>query len=357
MWSPNDVSEILVVFCKIWTCFGLPVYKFNVQGNFCLEKSLTFFVLNLSILTVGLLLHVVFIPVANNLWSHISFCQYCIHYVQTFGIVIFSHVKRKEFEEIFNDLLAIESKIRLFGGGSFGYHKLGKELVVFVIQQSLLVTILAIANFFTTAETTEIVLYLLGYYFGYLSNFHFGFFLLIMPKIGFKLYCDFINSINGQPVKNVMKMYGKLYSLPVSLVKTLQGFILLRVFSTFTIATLDIFFAISLVIPQELPWFKTFCLIFVNILWLSGLLLNEFLILLYFEKMLEQKLVICRLIRNNRPVRYKYLDLIYLRFNHEPRHFTVCGLFPLKCTLIFSVVAGVATQVTYLFQFVNKLEQ
>nr|XP_015838341.1 PREDICTED: uncharacterized protein LOC107398527 isoform X2 [Tribolium castaneum] len=91
-----------------------------------------------------------------------------------------------------------------------------------------------------------------------------------------------------------------------------------------------------------------------NVSWLINVLFNEFLMLYYFEKILEQKQLIGELIsENNRFCNRKELILIYLKFGHEPP-FMVCGLFPLNCTLIFSMIAGVATQIIYLFQFIQK---
>nr|XP_015838340.1 PREDICTED: uncharacterized protein LOC107398527 isoform X1 [Tribolium castaneum] len=73
-----------------------------------------------------------------------------------------------------------------------------------------------------------------------------------------------------------------------------------------------------------------------NVSWLINVLFNEFLMLYYFEKILEQKQLIGELIsENNRFCNRKELILIYLKFGHEPP-FMVCGLFPLNCTLIFS---------------------
>nr|XP_015840969.1 PREDICTED: uncharacterized protein LOC107399296 [Tribolium castaneum] len=50
-------------------------------------------------------------------------------------------------------------------------------------------------------------------------------------------------------------------------------------------------------------------------------------------------------------VSYKSVELFDLRLKNRNSTFYVCGLFPLNCTFIYTMIAGMASYMIYLVQF------
>ncbi|CAH1373076.1 unnamed protein product [Tenebrio molitor] len=48
---------------------------------------------------------------------------------------------------------------------------------------------------------------------------------------------------------------------------------------------------------------------------------------------------------------YKSIELFDLRLKRRNSTFSVCGLFPLNCTFIYTMIAGMASYMIYLVQF------
>nr|XP_015838440.1 PREDICTED: putative gustatory receptor 22b [Tribolium castaneum]XP_015838441.1 PREDICTED: putative gustatory receptor 22b [Tribolium castaneum]XP_015838442.1 PREDICTED: putative gustatory receptor 22b [Tribolium castaneum] len=357
MWAPNDLSEIITVFCNIWTYFGLPVYELettNKSKKQFRNKTSFYFLIVLSVLLIVAVLYLVFFTARNSLYSYTLLFQYFILYGQTIGTIIYAQFKKKDLGKIFNDLLLMEEKIHRFGRKSPDYHTLGKQLMGFVLFHSFF-TLLGLAfDIYLSLQSGVLQFYISVYYFALFVGYHFGFFLLAMPKIIVKLYNDFINSIKDQRTEIVVKMYADLYDLVARTVSTLQGFMLLKISSTFTVVTMDFFYSTHSLSIQQIPFDIAVVLAVSNFLLPLTILSLEFAMLYYFHTILEKKKILADFIDHNETGLYKKMDLVCLKLNLEPASFMVCGLFPLNCSLVFSMVAGITTYVIYLIQFSPK---
>nr|XP_015838342.1 PREDICTED: putative gustatory receptor 22b [Tribolium castaneum] len=69
-----------------------------------------------------------------------------------------------------------------------------------------------------------------------------------------------------------------------------------------------------------------------------------------------QKKILSDIVKKNETNFYKNkkVDLVYLQLHQKPTTFMVCGLFPMNCSLGFSMIAGITTYVIYLVQFTPK---
>ncbi|XP_044253140.1 uncharacterized protein LOC123004092 [Tribolium madens] len=356
MWTPNDLNEVVTVFFKVWTYFGLPVYKLEItnktEKRFQNQTSFHFLVI-LSMLLTSIVLFLVFFPQQNTLYNYTLLFQYFIIHGQSIGNIIYSQMKKKDLEIIFNDLLLMEEKVRQFGKIKTNYHTLGKQIMGFVMFHFFFTFMTIIFDiYYLGIGSTSFQIYISGYYFGLLSTYPFGYFLLAMPKIILKFYNDFINSINDQTTENIFKMYTELYDLAGKVFKSFQGFLLLKISTTFTIATINLFYSTYIINMDKIPFVDEVLMILDNVFLEITTLLLDFMLFYYFHMILEKKKNLSNFINDTNL--YKKVDLVYLKFNLEPPSFMVYGLFPLNCSLVFSMIVGITTYVIYLIQFSPK---
>ncbi|CAH1373077.1 unnamed protein product [Tenebrio molitor] len=157
--------------------------------------------------------------------------------------------------------------------------------------------------------------------------------------------------------QQIVQIYDLLQKIFIDINNTFQKPILLKIFNDFIHAVTISFYTLSTL--SELTPMTTYVIILIAAaIWLTETLISIFVIAYYFEGISEQANLMMELfddLSTNStyfyPRFYKSKILLELKVKQTSTSFHVCGLFPLNCSFVYMMIAGLTTYVLYLVQF------
>ncbi|RZC40973.1 hypothetical protein BDFB_008953, partial [Asbolus verrucosus] len=323
LWSPKDQYQIALPIIKIWKYTGFPVYRVNSSSQVVQNKSRIVYIVILT-LTVKVIFNIYSqdkfgksVEDLTNLYKSLVSCS------QTFFLIIICHRKSTAFSRLFNDLSTIEMLIYNMTHKQLPLHKSAKYFLGIVLTKMLLMITSGISDLMNIYESTEyiqLVTYYLSWFYDYFTEILLIFFLVILKQL-----------------------YGELRE-HINIAQTFGLILLAKYMSDFLFCTTSIFYTFYIyldsIFTAEQNIFQFLIKIVAEVVWIPVVLITDFYIALFFEDIMYQH------------------DLFLLRMKTNQLYFTVCNLFPLNSTLIYTVGYRCANPIVYnydIFQMISGM--
>ncbi|EEZ99398.1 gustatory receptor 174 [Tribolium castaneum] len=362
--NQSKISKIAKHLCKLWSLHGLPIFTLK-NGKF-VNKPTKSYIFSLLFVAVVVAIYTRIKKFDNRVYSYITTIQFFSIFLLNTGFIICSHRKRKKIEKIFANLLHAETMVHRFSGDKFPSSKIGRNLLIYIIFQFML-TLVQFVSVTSTLSRDNLSLYfeilchqcLLTYSFNF--NIMIFFFLFSLREIGKHfvgaIQAKMSHKVLDREFRQVMEISTLLHNVANDVHQTFQLVLLLKIFKDFILAVSSAYHSAFTManLTTVLSYLRNITEVGV---FLFATLMSNFGMVYYFDEISKQDVNLMEIMdeilisfKDDLIVSYKSVELFDLRLKNRNSTFYVCGLFPLNCTFIYTMIAGMASYMIYLVQF------
>jgi hypothetical protein len=293
MWRPKNINDLLRPVLVLWAGIGFPIYTIDTNEQFINKHSKTLF-FSAIIITINiictLLLHT---EIKKDVYVFMIYFQLVSVYCQNMGLVYNLYMKKHDIALLFNEILSNQLLIFKCSKKRIEILKVHNKFLKYVFINIIGEFAISAHDIAKTEFYSSEFIYLINFYVGRSFNFIFALLMHLIVLILLELHEKSVSK--NISLENNFKIYASLHHLSLHVIKTFQRFVLLKIFTDFTVIATSLYYFVYMSIYM---YQSSYTYIITLLIWTLIILYFDFVMFYSFEKILEQ-------VRSSKPIKLK----------------------------------------------------